>query len=149
MIATINVASVDRRSEGLERHCRDRRRPFDDRVAGKVKEFAPKARYIAHVDVDAAELGKVKSDLKHETDRTAWFNRELDRASSRSALLPVAMNTGLRPVDPAQIVSLPEDYLVPGDARMRETGSSTLLASAARALQSLVPDAAARGRHVN
>ncbi|MFN8586422.1 MAG: hypothetical protein U0704_01375 [Candidatus Eisenbacteria bacterium] len=97
----------------------------------------------------SVELGKVKSDLKHETDRTAWFNRELDRASSRSALLPVAMNTGLRPVDPAQIVSLPEDYLVPGDARMRETGSSTLLASAARALQSLVPDAAARGRHVN
>jgi len=32
---------------------------FDDRVAGKVKEFAPHAR-IAHIDVDASEIGKVK-----------------------------------------------------------------------------------------
>ncbi len=34
---------------------------FDDRVAGKVKEFAPGARHIAHIDIDAAEIGKVKS----------------------------------------------------------------------------------------
>lgn len=34
---------------------------FDDRVAGKVKEFAPKTRHIAHIDIDAAELGKVKA----------------------------------------------------------------------------------------
>jgi acetolactate synthase I/II/III large subunit len=34
---------------------------FDDRVAGKVQEFAPKARYLAHIDIDAAEIGKVKS----------------------------------------------------------------------------------------
>ncbi len=33
---------------------------FDDRVAGKVHEFAPKARHIAHIDIDAAEIGKVK-----------------------------------------------------------------------------------------
>lgn len=32
---------------------------FDDRVAGKVQEFAPNAR-IAHIDIDAAEIGKVK-----------------------------------------------------------------------------------------
>jgi acetolactate synthase-1/2/3 large subunit len=34
---------------------------FDDRVAGKVQEFAPKARYLAHIDIDAAEIGKVRS----------------------------------------------------------------------------------------
>ncbi len=34
---------------------------FDDRVAGKVHEFAPKARNIAHIDIDAAEIGKVKA----------------------------------------------------------------------------------------
>ncbi len=34
---------------------------FDDRVAGKVKEFAPNARFIAHIDIDAAEIGKVKN----------------------------------------------------------------------------------------
>src|SRR5215470_17341924 len=33
---------------------------FDDRVAGKVKEFAPGAK-IAHLDVDASEIGKVKN----------------------------------------------------------------------------------------
>lgn len=33
---------------------------FDDRVAGKVHEFAPKARFIAHIDIDPAEIGKIK-----------------------------------------------------------------------------------------
>jgi acetolactate synthase-1/2/3 large subunit len=33
---------------------------FDDRVAGKVKEFAPRAK-IAHLDIDASEIGKVKN----------------------------------------------------------------------------------------
>jgi acetolactate synthase-1/2/3 large subunit len=33
---------------------------FDDRVAGNVPEFAPHAT-IAHVDIDAAEIGKVKA----------------------------------------------------------------------------------------
>lgn len=41
---------------------------FDDRVAGKVKEFAPNAR-IAHLDIDASEIGKVKSvDWSHIAD---------------------------------------------------------------------------------
>lgn len=34
---------------------------FDDRVAGKVADFAPKAVNIAHIDVDTAEIGKVKA----------------------------------------------------------------------------------------
>jgi acetolactate synthase-1/2/3 large subunit len=34
---------------------------FDDRVAGKPKEFAPCARAVAHIDIDFAELGKVKT----------------------------------------------------------------------------------------
>jgi len=34
---------------------------FDDRVAGNVEAFAPNARNIAHIDIDAAEIGKVKS----------------------------------------------------------------------------------------
>ncbi|MBI3767301.1 MAG: biosynthetic-type acetolactate synthase large subunit [Deltaproteobacteria bacterium] len=41
---------------------------FDDRVAGKVKEFAPNAT-IAHLDVDASEIGKVKQvDWAHVSD---------------------------------------------------------------------------------
>jgi acetolactate synthase-1/2/3 large subunit len=33
---------------------------FDDRVAGKVATFAPNAKHIAHMDIDASEIGKVK-----------------------------------------------------------------------------------------
>jgi acetolactate synthase I/II/III large subunit len=41
---------------------------FDDRVAGKVKEFAPHAT-IAHLDIDASEIGKVKHvDWAHVCD---------------------------------------------------------------------------------
>jgi acetolactate synthase-1/2/3 large subunit len=34
---------------------------FDDRVAGVPGHFAPNAKYIAHFDVDIAEIGKVKN----------------------------------------------------------------------------------------
>ncbi|MEM1175414.1 MAG: biosynthetic-type acetolactate synthase large subunit [Pseudomonadota bacterium] len=34
---------------------------FDDRVAGVPDRFAPKAKHIAHFDVDSAEIGKVKN----------------------------------------------------------------------------------------
>jgi acetolactate synthase-1/2/3 large subunit len=41
---------------------------FDDRVAGKVKEFAPGAT-IAHLDIDASEIEKVKNvDWAHVAD---------------------------------------------------------------------------------
>jgi acetolactate synthase-1/2/3 large subunit len=33
---------------------------FDDRVAGVPKKFAPRARHIAHFDIDVAEINKVK-----------------------------------------------------------------------------------------
>jgi acetolactate synthase-1/2/3 large subunit len=48
---------------------------FDDRVAGKVQEFAPKARFLAHIDIDAAEIGKVRS--------VTWFHL----GSAREALI--------------------------------------------------------------
>jgi acetolactate synthase-1/2/3 large subunit len=41
---------------------------FDDRVAGKVKEFAPGAK-VAHLDIDASEIDKVKHvDWAHVCD---------------------------------------------------------------------------------
>ena len=55
---------------------------FDDRVAGKVKEFAPKARYLAHLDIDAAEIGKVKT--------VNWFHI----GSAREALRDLIANKG-------------------------------------------------------
>jgi len=48
---------------------------FDDRVAGKVKDFAPRAK-IAHLDVDASEIGKVKNvDWAHVADAKRGLNQ--------------------------------------------------------------------------
>jgi acetolactate synthase-1/2/3 large subunit len=33
---------------------------FDDRVAGNPPKFAPRAKFIAHLDIDASEINKVK-----------------------------------------------------------------------------------------
>jgi acetolactate synthase-1/2/3 large subunit len=42
---------------------------FDDRVAGRPQLFAPNAAHIAHIDIDAAEIGKVKkADWAHVGD---------------------------------------------------------------------------------
>ena len=76
---------------------------FDDRVAGQVKEFAPGAR-IAHLDVDASEIEKVKqvdwsyvADAKRGLaqmlalgpqsgkDRSGWIEH-VDKLRSRHAL---------------------------------------------------------------
>ena len=39
---------------------------FDDRVAGNPNQFAPRAKNIAHFDVDFAEIGKVKRVNWHQ-----------------------------------------------------------------------------------
>jgi acetolactate synthase-1/2/3 large subunit len=53
---------------------------FDDRVAGKVKEFAPHAK-IAHLDVDASEIGKVKHyDWAHVADAKRGLTQLLEAA---------------------------------------------------------------------
>ena len=61
---------------------------FDDRVAGKVKEFAPGAK-IAHLDIDASEIGKVKNvDWAHVASAKRGLQQLLDvraRASRRTS----------------------------------------------------------------
>jgi acetolactate synthase-1/2/3 large subunit len=49
---------------------------FDDRVAGKPKEFAARAK-IAHIDIDAAEIGKVKAVEWHHVGDAGVVLREL------------------------------------------------------------------------
>jgi acetolactate synthase-1/2/3 large subunit len=48
---------------------------FDDRVAAVPDKFAPKARRIAHLDVDPAEIGKVKQADWHHV---GILDRDLD-----------------------------------------------------------------------
>ena len=49
---------------------------FDDRVAGKPAAFAARAK-IAHIDIDAAEIGKVKSVNWHHVGDAGVVLREL------------------------------------------------------------------------
>ena len=48
---------------------------FDDRVAGDPVNFAPRAKHIAHFDVDVSEIGKVKSVDWHHI---GVLSRDLD-----------------------------------------------------------------------
>jgi acetolactate synthase I/II/III large subunit len=63
---------------------------FDDRVAGVPAKFAPNAKHIAHLDIDASEIGKVKRvrlvhvGLLRERScaRRAYGRRQRSRATS-------------------------------------------------------------------
>jgi acetolactate synthase, large subunit, biosynthetic type len=52
---------------------------FDDRVAGVPDKFAPRAKFIAHIDIDPAEIGKVKSVHWHHVGPMV---RALERLTS-------------------------------------------------------------------
>ena len=97
----------------------------------------------------SVQLGKATHALQQANAELGWTRSRLDRSSSRSELGPVAGVLGLRPVDPRQIVALPEEYLEPASAPSANAPGTPLLALAGRALDALVPDASARGRHVN
>ena len=90
---------------------------FDDRVTGKLDGFAPKAK-IVHVDIDAAELGKIRradvginadakvaieallsaSATRQQADRSAW-NAQLAEWQERFPLTyePAADGQPLKP----------------------------------------------------
>jgi acetolactate synthase-1/2/3 large subunit len=55
---------------------------FDDRVAGQPRQFAPGARFIAHIDIDSSEHGKVKaSTWAHTGDARVTLADLLDAAN--------------------------------------------------------------------
>jgi len=62
---------------------------FDDRITGKLSEFAPRAKFI-HIDVDPAEISKnvpahipIVGDAKHVLGRLALEYRELGADPAR------------------------------------------------------------------
>src|SRR5919108_342473 len=62
---------------------------FDDRVTGKLSEFAPRAKFI-HIDIDPAEISKnvpahipIVGDAKNILDKLAKEYRALEADSSR------------------------------------------------------------------
>jgi acetolactate synthase-1/2/3 large subunit len=56
---------------------------FDDRVAGVPAKFARGAKFIAHLDVDSAEINKVKRVQWHHVGDIAAALAELRRAGER------------------------------------------------------------------
>ena len=61
---------------------------FDDRVAGAPGKFAPNAKFIAHIDIDPAEIGKVKRvDWQHVGPLAAALER-LTRYGQAHAVRP-------------------------------------------------------------
>jgi hypothetical protein len=87
--------------------------------------------------------------LKRASNELEWTRAQRDREATREAVGTLAFSAGVRPGDAAQVVWLPSDYLEEDGAATNPDGSPALLAAASRALQSLVPEATARGRHVN
>ncbi|MBS0431670.1 MAG: acetolactate synthase, large subunit, biosynthetic type, partial [Proteobacteria bacterium] len=61
---------------------------FDDRVAGVPDKFAPNARFIAHIDIDPAEIGKVKRANWHHVGLLADALERLTEYGRCHGLLP-------------------------------------------------------------
>ncbi len=58
---------------------------FDDRVAAKAELFAPNAEHVAHIDVDAAEIGKVKMvDWAHVGEARRCLRQPIDYGKADS-----------------------------------------------------------------
>lgn len=101
---------------------------------------------VASLSVSA---GRANDQLQRASNDLEWTRAQLDQNTRRSEVGSLAFSAGVRPADAAQVVWLPADYLEEDGVVVDPNGSPALLAAAGRALQSLVPEAKARGRHVN
>ena len=106
---------------------------FDDRATGKVAEFCPQAA-IAHIDVDAAEIGKIKPaflglvgdaaailrsllDRLPSQDRPAWRARAQELRRAHPVHAPARAEDPLHPVNLCRFLGeqLPADAIVTTD----------------------------------
>jgi acetolactate synthase-1/2/3 large subunit len=106
---------------------------FDDRATGRVAEFCPRAR-IAHVDIDPAEIGKIRQPflsvvgdaaqvLRALLDRLAsqrrdeWCARAGELRAEHPLAHPAAADAPLHPINLCRHLgaTLPEDTLITTD----------------------------------
>lgn len=86
---------------------------FDDRATGKVAEFCPRAT-IAHIDIDRAEIGKIKRPfLGLVGDATDTLRRLLDRLAPARRAAWCARAAQLRAAHPLRHPPRAEDPLHP------------------------------------
>jgi len=106
---------------------------FDDRATGKVAEFCPRAT-IAHIDIDRAEIGKIKSafhglvgdaadilrrllDRLPAQSRPAWRDRAAALRAAYPLLPPPRAEDPLHPTNLCRFLgeTLPPDTIVTTD----------------------------------
>ena len=106
---------------------------FDDRATGKVAEFCPRAT-IAHVDIDPAEIGKIKRPFHSivadagdvlgrllerlaPTPRPEWSTRARELRSRHPVYAPPRTEDPLHPVNLCRLLGeiLPDDAIVTTD----------------------------------
>ena len=92
---------------------------FDDRVTGKLDEFASKAKVI-HIDVDPAEVGKnrapkvpIVGDVRRVLEQMLQKTRELGFPSDRTRTQPWLQRIKKWQKDYPLVVPHPEDSLSP------------------------------------
>jgi acetolactate synthase-1/2/3 large subunit len=106
---------------------------FDDRATGKVAEFCPQAT-IAHIDIDAAEIGKIKTashalvgdaadilarllERLPRQSRPAWRARAAELRAAHRLFAPPRATGPLHPVNLCRFLGeiLPPDTIVTTD----------------------------------
>ncbi len=98
---------------------------FDDRATGKASEFCPRAK-VVHVDIDAAELGKIRRPDEALRADAGEFLR---------ALAPLCTERS-RPEWRARLADLRAEFPLPGSsgADAQASGVRSLLQAVARAV---------------
>ncbi|WP_282936503.1 biosynthetic-type acetolactate synthase large subunit [Paenibacillus sp. RC67] len=75
---------------------------FDDRVTMQVDGFAPRARLIAHIDIDPAEIGKnIKTDIPCVSDikmALQYLNTKAEKARTDEWIAEIDNNRRLHPL---------------------------------------------------
>jgi hypothetical protein len=105
----------------------------------EVWQSSEMTKYTSLVNTASRRLHLARTELE-------WTKADLDRSATRSAVGELALDAGVRPGDPGQVVWLPEAYLLEDAPAMRQDGASS--GGLGRALGALVPEAMARGRRV-
>jgi acetolactate synthase-1/2/3 large subunit len=103
---------------------------FDDRATGKVAEFCPDAKVI-HIDIDAAELGKIKS---------ARIGIVADAAQALEALLP-QIRTQLREPWLSRVAALKREFPLARDGCDNPRSHYGLIETVATVLELVDPSA--------
>jgi len=98
---------------------------------------------LAEVSMD---LDRGRTSLQQARARLEFVRADLERASTRAELRPLASRLGLAPPEAHQVVMLPPEYLAAEDGRREAENHAPLLAWAERAARVFVSEARARSR---